>query len=500
MTEVQSDAGTTGRHAILDVPAANWAPPLRESWRADLRASIVVFLVALPLCLGVALASGAPLFSGIVTGIIGGIVVGFASGSHLMVSGPAAGLTAIVLSAITTLGSFTAFLTAVFLAGLLQVGLGWLRAGVIGYYFPNAVIRGMLAGIGIIIVLKQLPHALGYDADYVGDETFVQPNAETTFSSLASAFERIEPGALVLSVLSLAILVLWERPFMKRFAIVPAALTILLAGEQATYKLLILSQVVLSLQLPFAVIPLIHFTSDKRKMGPFANKTWVRVLAWLAAAIIVSLNLRLAWTAIGEWVENAGSWRPLVLGLVIPLAVAIVLLLLWVTLQPWLRRRDAAIAGGVLMPDLTPTAIATPVYRLILVPLDHTTRDRAALSHALSLARQHGSKLVLMHVEEGVTSRVYGPMASTAEVEEGRRYFLQLLEHIRAEGVTAELKVVHSTDTRQEIVRAATELKPDLVIMGAHGHKGIEDIIFGATINGVRHDVDVPLLIVKGEA
>ncbi|MGE3849711.1 MAG: SulP family inorganic anion transporter [Gammaproteobacteria bacterium] len=230
MTEVQSDASATGRHAILDVPAANWAPPLRESWRADLRASIVVFLVALPLCLGVALASGAPLFSGIVTGVIGGIVVGFASGSHLMVSGPAAGLTAIVLSAITTLGSFAAFLTAVFLAGLLQVGLGWLRAGVIGYYFPNAVIRGMLAGIGIIIVLKQLPHALGYDADYVGDETFVQPNAETTFSSLSSAFERIEPGALVLSVLSLAILVLWERPFMKRFAIVPAALVAVVMG------------------------------------------------------------------------------------------------------------------------------------------------------------------------------------------------------------------------------------------------------------------------------
>ena len=142
--------GTTltsaGGPATLDPPSAHWEPSFRESWRADLGASIVVFLVALPLCLGVALASGAPLFSGIVTGIIGGIVVGMASGSHLMVSGPAAGLTAIVLTAITSLGSFSAFLTAVFLSGLMQIGLGLMRAGVIGYYFPNAVIRGMLAG------------------------------------------------------------------------------------------------------------------------------------------------------------------------------------------------------------------------------------------------------------------------------------------------------------------------------------------------------------------
>ncbi len=295
------------------------------------------------------------------------------------------------------------------------------------------------------------------------------------------------------------------RPWLRRMitravAIVPAAVTITLAGEQATYKLLILSQVVLSLQLPFAVVPLIHFTSDRRKMGVFANKTWVRGLAWTAAAIIVGLNLRLAWTVIGEWVESAAEWRPLILGFVVPGALAIFLLLLWVTAQPWLRRRDPALAGGVRMPELGPAATAAPAYRLILVPLDHSARDRAALSHALPLARQHRSKLVLLHVEEGVTSRVYGPMASTMEVEEGRRYFQQVLERIRAEGLEAELQVLHSTDARQEIVRAAMALKPDLVIMGAHGHKGIEDLIFGATINGVRHGVDAPLLIVKDEA
>jgi MFS superfamily sulfate permease-like transporter len=208
----------------LDPPSAHWEPNFGESWRADLGASVVVFLVALPLCLGVALASGAPLFSGIVTGIIGGIVVGLASGSHLMVSGPAAGLTAIVLAAITSLGSFSAFLTAVFIAGLLQIGLGLLRAGVIGYYFPNAVIRGMLAGIGIIIILKQLPHAVGYDADFEGDEAFQQADSQNTFSALLSALDDIHFGAMLLSGIALVLLVLWDQPFMKRFAKVPAAL------------------------------------------------------------------------------------------------------------------------------------------------------------------------------------------------------------------------------------------------------------------------------------
>ena len=137
--------------------------------KSDLPASIVVFFVALPLCLGVALASGAPLFSGLIAGIIGGIVVGALSGSQVGVSGPAAGLAAIVLTAISTLGSFEVFLVAVVLAGILQLMLGIAKAGVIGYFFPNSVIKGMLTGIGIIIILKQIPHFFGYDADPNGE-------------------------------------------------------------------------------------------------------------------------------------------------------------------------------------------------------------------------------------------------------------------------------------------------------------------------------------------
>ncbi|MEL6122230.1 MAG: SulP family inorganic anion transporter, partial [Bacteroidota bacterium] len=181
----------------------------------DLPASVVVFLVALPLCLGIALASGAPLFSGIIAGIVGGTIVALLSGSPLGVSGPAAGLAVIVLTAIQDLGDFQVFLVAVVLAGVFQLILGFLKAGVIGYYFPSSVIKGMLSGIGIIIILKQIPHAFGYDADPEGDFRFVQVDGENTFSELINMVNYISPGALIISVLSLAILLLWDRPFMK---------------------------------------------------------------------------------------------------------------------------------------------------------------------------------------------------------------------------------------------------------------------------------------------
>ena len=200
----------------------------RRDLRYDLPASVVVFLVALPLCLGIALASGAPLFAGILTGIIGGIVVSSLSGSQLSVSGPAAGLTVIVLGAIEQLGTFETFLLAVLLAGLIQLALGIIRAGMIGNYFPSAVIIGMLAAIGIIIILKQLPHAVGYDAGFFGEESFVQLNNENTFSALQKAFGTINYGAAIICAVSLAILIVWPR--FKQLRIVPAPLVVVVAG------------------------------------------------------------------------------------------------------------------------------------------------------------------------------------------------------------------------------------------------------------------------------
>ena len=190
-----------------------------QNLKSDLPASIVVFLVAVPLCLGIALASGAPLFSGIIAGIVGGIVVGALSGSQLGVSGPAAGLAVIVLTAIQDLGGFEIFLLAVVIAGIMQFVLGVVKAGIIGYYFPSSVIKGMLAGIGVIIFLKQIPHALGYDKDYEGNLAFAQADGHNTFSQFYYMFEGISPGAVIISAISIGILILWEQKFMKKIAL-----------------------------------------------------------------------------------------------------------------------------------------------------------------------------------------------------------------------------------------------------------------------------------------
>ena len=193
--------------------------------KSDFASGLVVFLVALPLCLGIALASGAPLFSGIISGVVGGIIVGYLSQSHLSVSGPAAGLTAIVLTAITDLGSFNVFLLAVLLAGIIQLFLGFIKAGTISNYFPNNVIEGMLAGIGVIIILKQIPHAFGYDPDFEGDESFFQIDGENSFSELFKVLNHIQLGSVLIAVISLSILILWTKvDFLKKLKLVPAAL------------------------------------------------------------------------------------------------------------------------------------------------------------------------------------------------------------------------------------------------------------------------------------
>lgn len=194
----------------------------------DLTSGLVVFLVALPLCLGVALASNAPLFSGILAGIIGGLVVGFISGSSTSVSGPAAGLTAVVASQIGILGSYEAFLTAVVIAGILQVILSACKMGFIAAFFPSSVIKGLLWAIGIILVLKQIPHLLGHDADPVGDETFLQPDDQNTFSELVQTIFKFHYGAAVIGLFSLALMVLWDKIEWLKKTKIPAPIVVIL--------------------------------------------------------------------------------------------------------------------------------------------------------------------------------------------------------------------------------------------------------------------------------
>ena len=291
----------------------------------------------------------------------------------------------------------------------------------------------------------------------------------------------------------------WLRRLITRtIAVAPAAFTIWYAGEKSTLQLLILSQVILSMQLPFAVIPLIHFTSDRQRMGSFANALWVRLLAWLAAAVIIALNIRLAAAAISDWLDAAGPWKPMVIVGVIPVLGGFLLLLFWVTFEPLLSGRTGKFGRSpVSLPEPAGAEAPAPVYQRILVPLDHTDLDRLAISHAVAMGKLYGARVYLLHVEEGVTSQIYGGDASSAEEEAGQKYLAGVAQSLLDQGVTVETAVRHSSSPTKEILGYAKEIAPDLVIMGAHGHGGLKDLIFGTTISPVRHHLRVPMLIVR---
>ncbi|MFV8325479.1 SulP family inorganic anion transporter [Flavobacterium sp. ZS1P14] len=265
--------------------------------KSDFASGLVVFLVALPLCLGIAMASGAPLFSGIIAGVIGGIVVGYLSKSHLSVSGPAAGLTAIVLTAITDLGAFDIFLTAVFIAGLIQLALGFIKAGTISNYFPTNVIEGMLAGIGIIIILKQLPHAFGYDSDFEGDQAFLELGGSNTFSALSSIFNYIQLGSIIITVLSLLILIAWDKvPFLKKLKLVPGALVAVVVGvllneifTSAGSSLAIAKEHLVSLPVPTSLEEFKQIIVTPNFSGITNSKVWVIAFTIAIVASIETL-------------------------------------------------------------------------------------------------------------------------------------------------------------------------------------------------------------------
>ncbi len=293
------------------------------------------------------------------------------------------------------------------------------------------------------------------------------------------------------------------RPWLRRLvtrslAVIPAAITIYFTGDTGTYRLLILSQVIINMQLPFAVVPLLHFTSDRRRMGEFANKFWVTILAWITAAVILVLNIWLIGQSVSDWLAAAGGYRPYVLLLVVPVFVVVGALMLWVIAEPLLARWGIrAGRAPIVLPATAASASEAPVYRRILVPLDHTELDHLAIAHAAAMARMHHAKLYLLHVEEGVTSQIYGSLSSTAEVQAGRKYLDEIVESLRAEGIQVETMVAHSSKPTREIIRGANEIQPDLLVMGAHGHGGLKDLIFGATINSVRHRLRIPLLVVR---
>jgi manganese transport protein len=288
-----------------------------------------------------------------------------------------------------------------------------------------------------------------------------------------------------------------RRSFTRVLAIAPAAIVIWLAGAEGTFRLLIFSQVILSLQLPFAVIPLIHFTSDKRKMGDFASPVWVRVLAWITAVIIVGLNVFLVYRTIGGWIETMGENAVWVELLVIPIAVALGGLLLYMIFGPmlrqWYKRSEEA------EPTFSAADLAAPSFQRIGVALEATARDRAILAQAIPLARQHGAELLLIHVAEGMGPRFWRQESQDEEVRADQAYLDRLEAELSALGVHVRNQLGFG-EPAQEIVRIADEKQLNLLVLGTHGHRFPQDILFGATATRVRHQLKIPVFMVRTDS
>ena len=286
-----------------------------------------------------------------------------------------------------------------------------------------------------------------------------------------------------------------RRAFTRFLAVTPAALTIYLAGEGSTYKLLILSQVILTLQLPFAVIPLVHLTSNCKRMGAFASGPALRLAAWLCAAFILVLDV---WFLIMQ-VQASGPYSPGLVALMLLAALGFAVFLGALTVWPLLRRSPhTAREIAITLREQSAPVFPTRSYRSILVPLDHSDADREAVGNALALARMHDAKIILLHVEEGVTSQLFGALSSTAEIAEGQTYLENLMGSLREQRIRVEAVIRHGNRPAEEIATAVGEFHPDLVVMASHGHRGLKDLILGTTINSLRHKVQVPLLIVDG--
>ncbi|HEX4166141.1 MAG TPA: Nramp family divalent metal transporter [Bryobacteraceae bacterium] len=367
-----------------------------------------------------------------------------------------------------------------------------------GALFVNAAILIMSAAVffthGVVVTEMTQAHAL------------LTPLMGTTLASilfgaalLCSGQSSTLTGTMAGQIVMEGFLHFRMRPWLRRLvtrllAITPAALTVYFAGDAASYKLIIDSQILLNLQLPFAVIPLIHFTSNRERMGEFANSLWVQISAWGCAAFILVLNFWLAFDQVREWLSESGRYRPLVAVGSGIIGLGLILMLAAVLCWPWLKGRSLRGRHPIIT---APSVIPAPSYSNILVALDHSPSDGEAVSNALALAQMHGARITLLHVEEGVTSQLFGSLSSTAEITEGQQYLSDIVQSLRRRSVDVSTVVRHGTSPAAEIAEVVNELPADLLVMASHGHRGLKDLIFGTTINNVRHRIKIPMMIVN---
>jgi manganese transport protein len=289
------------------------------------------------------------------------------------------------------------------------------------------------------------------------------------------------------------------RPYLRRLitrsiALLPAVVVILISGDEGTYKLLILSQVILSLQLPFAIVPLVHFTGDKLKMGSFASKLWVKVLAWITSIIIIALNGKLVYDQIMEWIEHGA---PLFVSiLTIGIAGAISFLLMYLIVLPLIRgerswREERPTGASAII-----EGIETHRLKHIAAALGKDESDSAIVSRALSLAKAERAMLTLIHVVDSAPALVYSSDVYDEHTRDDEQYLLEIAAEVRAAGVPVEIALPHG-DPSEELVAFAVSHGVDMLVMGSHGHRLLGDLLWGQTVDPVRHRVGIPVLVVR---
>ncbi len=289
----------------------------------------------------------------------------------------------------------------------------------------------------------------------------------------------------------------WIRRLITRLiALTPAVIVIALTGQSGSYSLLIWSQVILSLQLPFAIIPLLHFTSDRMKMGAFANKHWVLILGWLTAAIIVILNAGLLYSQISQWLSGSETTRLLTWTIAIPIIIICAAVLVWLAVIPYVRGRKSWVAKPTTLDRIAVVAPDKEIFTNIGVALDNSPIDELVISRAMSLAKTHKAELTLIHVSDSIGVQVYGDDTRDEHARADSEYIFEVVAILRQEGYNAKA-VLRIGKPSPEIIKAAREEKIDLLIMGSHGHKFFGDMFFGETSSTVRHNLDIPTLVVK---
>lgn len=362
-------------------------------------------------------------------------------------------------------------------------------------FFVNSAILIVAASVffrnGVIVTEIQQAHHL------------LTPLLGTTVASTLFAVALLSAGqsstltgTLAGQIVMEGFLQLRMRPVLRRLltrsiAIIPAVVVIAVQGEKGSYGLLILSQVILSLQLPFAVVPLIQFTSDRTRMGDFVNKFWVKILAWVAAIVIVGLNVKLLASTLVDWLERAGSNAVWLWLIVVPVLAGCGILLVYVSMpKSWRRKLKAE------RPPHLPVELTSERYSRIGVAIDYGATDNKVLSHAQTLAQQHGAVMYLFHIVEGVSGQIFGKDAFDDEARQDRDHLGTVASELSKTGIVV-YPVLGYGRVPEQLVKLSQEHKIDLLVMGGHRHRGLKDIFFGASISEVRHRLSIPVLVVQ---